>query len=162
MKHLTPLKKISLKRTRYLKYGALLLVLLPMFSFGKQLDREIDKIPPKIDLRNPACNIEVVRGENLHFNAFLQDDQELDSYRLVITKGGMNSDQFADAFSSYYKKDALGNALPEIGGAKSRLLDFYIKVDENAIVGDYDLCLTLKDKAGNEQIVKRSFNVAHH
>ena len=151
MKHLTPLKK-----------GALLLVFLPIFGFVNIPKQNTDKISPKIELNSPGQRLEVIRGERIHINAFLQDDQELDSYRLVITKGGMNSDQFADVFSSYYKKDAFGNALPEISGAKSQLLDFYIKVDENAIVGDYDLCLTLKDKAGNEQIVKRSFNVAHH
>ena len=151
MKHLTQLKK-----------GALLLVFLPIFGFVNIPKQNTDKISPKIELNSPGQRLEVLRGERIHINAFLQDDQELDSYRLVITKGGMNSDQFADVFSSYYKKDAFGNALPEISGAKSQLLDFYIKVDENAIVGDYDLCLTLKDKAGNKQIVKRSFNVAHH
>ncbi len=151
MTDLTPLKK-----------GALLLVLLSIFGFVNIPKQNNDKLSPRIELNSPGERLEVLRGERIHINAFLQDDQELDSYRLVITKGGVDSDQFADVFSSYHKKDALGNALPEIGGAKSRLLDFYIKVDENAIVGDYDLCLTLKDKAGNEQIVKRSFNVAHH
>jgi len=162
MKQLTPLKKIFLKRTRYLKNGALLLLLFPMFSFGNQLEYDVDKIAPKIVLQSPDWDIEVVRGGHMQIKAFLQDDQELDSYRLVITKGGIDSDQFADAFSSYHKKDALGNALPKIGGAKSQLLDFYIKVDANAIVGDYDFFLILKDKAGNEQTVKRSFYVAHH
>ncbi|RXQ90965.1 DUF4625 domain-containing protein [Ancylomarina salipaludis] len=148
MKHLTPLKK-----------SAFLLVLLPIFGFVNIPKQNIDKLSPKIELNSPGERLEVVRGGHMQIKAFLQDDQELDSYRLMITKGGIDSYQFADAFSSYHQKDAHGNALPIISGSKTQLLDFYIKVDANAIVGDYCLTLFLKDKAGNEQKVERFFNV---
>ena len=86
----------------------------------------------------------------------------LDSYRLVITKGGISSSKYADTFSSFHNLDADGKVLPTISGLQSYALNIKIKVDEKTLVGDYDLTIYLKDKSGNEQVEKRFFYVVRH
>lgn len=121
-----------------------------------------DKTAPKIELLSPTKHFEVMRGECININALLQDDIELDSYLLVITKGGILSNKYADTFSSFYNMDANGDVLPSVSGLKSYMLNVKIKVDETTLVGDYNLTLYLEDKAGNEKIERLFFYVARH
>ena len=158
MNHFTPLKRILVNQVKFIKNGALFLVLFPSFVFANHTD----KVSPKINLQSPDTHFEVMRGENIHVNAQLQDNQELDSYRLIITKGGITTDKYADSFSSYFKLDAEGNAFPSISGSKTFELNLDVKVDENAIVGDYIFKFFLKDKAGNELMIEHFFNVCSH
>ncbi|WP_372639931.1 DUF4625 domain-containing protein [Ancylomarina sp.] len=158
MKHFTPLKRILVNHSKFIKNGVLLLILLPSLVFANNTDQ----ISPKIELHSPNTRLEVLRGGNIHVKAHLIDNQELASYRIVIRKGGISSDQYADAFSTHQQLDADGNAFPSILGAKTYELNLEVKVDENAIVGDYHFTLFLKDKAGNEQMVERFFYVCRH
>ncbi|MCZ4695613.1 DUF4625 domain-containing protein [Ancylomarina euxinus] len=139
-----------------------LLTFLPLFGFSDVSQIQTDKISPKIILQSPETYFEVKRGKTIHVNAHLQDNYELESYRIVIRKGGISSDQYADAFSTYHLLDADGNALPTILGLKTFQLNLDIKVDDKAVVGDYNLFLYLKDKAGNEKMIERFFNVCCH
>jgi hypothetical protein len=139
-----------------------MLTILPLLGFADISQVQTDKISPKINLQSPDIHFEVMRGEMIHVNAHLQDNQELDSYRLIITKGGVSTDKYADSFSSYYKLDADGKAFPSISGFKTFELNFDVKVDENAIVGDYNFKFFLKDKAGNVLMIERFFNVCCH
>jgi len=151
------------KKTKFKsKLSICLLTFFPLFGFADNSQVQTDKICPKINLESPDIHFEVKRGKTIHINAHLQDNYELESYRIVIRKGGISSDQYADAFSTYQKLDADGKALPTIIGLKTFQLNLDIKVDDKAIVGDYNLSLFLKDKAGNEQMVKRFFYVCCH
>jgi hypothetical protein len=135
------------------------------FSFVGFADNAItqkDKIAPKIDLTSLETYFEVLRGECINVKAYLQDDTMLDSYRLVITKGGISSNKYADSFSSYRNLDAEGKVLPTISGLQTYALNINIKVGEKTLIGDYDLTIYLKDKAGNEQVAKRYFYVARY
>ncbi len=90
---------------------------LSIFSFaGFANDGNIqkDEIAPQINLTNLDTYFEVLRGECINVNALLQDDVMLESYRLVISKGGISSGKYADTFSSYHNLDADGKALPII------------------------------------------------
>jgi len=152
-----------IKKTRLnSKLSICLLTFLPLFGFADNSQVQTDKISPKINLQSPGTHFEVKRGKTIHVNAHLQDNYELESYRIVISKGGISSDQYADAFSSYRKLDAEGNAFPSISGTKTFNLNLDVKVGENAIVGDYNLTVYLTDRAGNESIIERFFNVCCH
>ena len=144
------------------KLSIYLLTIFSLLGFADNSEVQTDKVSPKIILQSPDTHFEVMRGKMIHINAHLKDNQELDSYRLIITKGGISTDKYADSFSSYFKLDAKGKALPTILGLKTFRLNFDIRVDDMAVVGDYNLSLYLKDKAGNEQIVERFFNVCCH
>ncbi|MGZ2371680.1 DUF4625 domain-containing protein [Ancylomarina sp. YFZ004] len=137
-----------------------LLTFLPLVGFSYISQEQTDKVSPKINLLSPNTHFEVRRGDKIHINAQLQDDQELASYRIVISKGGITADKYSDAFSTHQQLDAEGKAFPTILGAKSYELNLDVKVGENAIVGDYNFKFHLKDKAGNEHIVERFFNVS--
>lgn len=162
MKDSTLLKNKLKAHSRNIRLGAMILFLFPAISQADNVDQNPDKISPRIELQSPGSHFEVVKGGNIYLNAFLHDNQELDSYRIVISKGGVKTDKYTNTFSSYLKKDAKGNALPNISGMKSAELNFEIKVEENTIVGDYSLFLHLRDKSGNKYTVKRDFYVSRH
>jgi len=139
-----------------------LLTVLPLIGYADNSNIEPDNIAPKISIQSPSAYFEVLRGEKIPLNVHLQDDQELASYRIVITKGGISSDKYSDAFSTYEQLDADGKTFPSILGAKTYELNLEVKVKETAIVGDYNIKFYLKDKAGNEKMVEHFFNVCRH
>ncbi len=145
-----------------LKLSICFLTFLPLLGFSDISQEQPDKISPKINLQSPNTHFEVLRGDKIRVNAQLQDDQELASFRIVISKGGITTDKYSDAFSTHQQLDAEGKAFPTISGSKSYELNLEIKVDENAIVGDYKFKFYLRDKAGNENIVERFFDVCCH
>lgn len=162
MTYSTSPESTIIKQRLKIKLSVCMLCLLPLLGFAGNQDTKVDMVAPNINLQSPGTHFDVLRGENIHMNAHLQDNQELDSYRIVITKGGVNSDKYTDSFSSYFKLDANGKALPTILGMKTYNLNFNIKVDDKAVVGDYNLYLYLKDRAGNESRIERFFNVRQH
>lgn len=162
MTHFTHSKHLIKNQTKKIMLTTYFLSILSFIGFAGNSVVEKDKIAPKIELTNLATHFEVLRGKCINVNAYLHDDKELDSYRLIITKGGISSDQYADTFSSFHNLDANGNILPTINGLKAYVLDIKIKVDEKTLVGDYELTIYLKDKAGNEKAERRFFYVAPH
>jgi len=152
-----------IKRTRLRSILSIcLLTVLPLFGFADNFNLKSDNIPPKIFIKAPNTYFEVLRGDKIPVNLHLQDDQELASYRIVITKGGISSDKYSDAFSTYEQLDADGKTFPSVIGTKTYELNLEVKVKEMAIVGDYSLKFYLKDKAGNEKMIERFFNVCRH
>lgn len=162
MAYFTSPQSMIIKARFNSKLSICLLILIPLFGFINNLQVQTDKVSPKINLQSPGNHFEVMRGKMIHINAYLQDNQELDSYRLIISKGGISTDKYTDSFSSYFKLDAEGKALPIILGLKTVQLKFDIKVDDKAVVGDYSLSLYLRDKGGNEKMVERFFYVCCH
>ena len=162
MTHFTHLKRLTKNQTKKIMLTAYFLSIFSFAGFADNATLQKDKTAPKIELTGLETHFEVLRGGHVNVNAYLQDDYELESYRIVISKGGISSDQYSDAFSTYQKLDADGKALPTILGLKTFQLNLDIKVDDKAVVGDYNLFLYLKDKAGNEQMVERFFNVCCH
>ena len=164
MKHFTHSNFTPAKHSNFIfiKIGTFLLALIPLLGFTENNDNKSDEYSPKIELYSPVQQLDVIPGKSINVSALLQDNLELDSYKINIIKGGSSSDRFAEAFSSYQDLDANGDALPMITGSKSFELNFSLKVNEKAIVGDYTFFLILKDKAGNEHVVQRFFNVCRH
>ena len=158
----TPPRGLITNQTKKIILTAYFLSIFSFAGFAENANIQKDKIAPKIDLTSLETHFEVLRGECIDVNAYLQDDMMLESYRLVITKGGISSDKYADTFSSFHNLDADGNVLPTVSGLQAYALNIKIKVDEKTLIGDYDLTIYLKDKAGNEQVAKRYFYVARH
>ena len=150
-----------IKKTK-LKLSICLLTFLPFLGFADNSNIESDNKAPRISIQSPSAYFEVLRGEKIRVNVQLQDDQELASYRIVITKGGISSDKYSDAFSTYEQLDADGKTFPSVLGTKVYELNLEVKVKETAIVGDYNMKFYLKDKAGNEKMVEQFFNVCRH
>jgi len=162
MTHFTLLKSLTKNQIKKIMLTAYLLSIFSFAGFADNATLRKDNTAPKIELTDFETHVEILRGECINVNAFFQDDMMLDSYRLVITKGGISSDKYADSFSSFRNLDADGEVLPTIYELQTYALNLKIKVDEKAVIGDYDLTIYLKDKAGNEHFEKRSFYVVRH
>ena len=155
-------RRLIINQTKKILLTACFLSIFSFAGFADNSDIQDDKVAPKIELTSLGTHFEVLRGESINVIAFLQDDTILESYRLVISKGGISSDKYADTFSSFHNLDADGNVLPTVSGLQSFALNIIIKVGEKTLIGDYDLTIYLKDKAGNEQVERRFFYVARH
>jgi len=122
-----------------------------------------DNIKPKIELISPLNRTDIVRGHPLRVCAVLSDNMMLNDFQIRISKGGSEDLSFVTGFSCNHLTnacvDAMGNPLPMIKDKKKVRLDFCIGIEKYTVVGDYYFMLLVKDKAGNKQIIKSSFNV---
>ncbi len=147
--------------------GDIFIVKLPMIFFAllsnfgsPELNNDkIDTKSPEVVLSCPQLLSDVIPGSQFILRAELKDDCELDSYKIWIEKGGTKDPKYVKAFSVYDHKDAWGHPLPKIKGKRFVNLEFDIGVSSEATIGDYILSLTVKDKAGKKQTIKRYFNL---
>ncbi len=140
--------------------------MLLLFATLSSWTSKEDDIKPKIELLSPVEATEIVRGNSIKVWAVLSDNTALESYKVNITKGGTKSLRFVESFTCNHltnsQLDKQGKQIPNIEGEKNVHLSFNIGVEEDAIPGDYYFLLLVNDKAGNEQMIKRCFNVVRY
>jgi len=137
----------------------LILVLLPGFNSHVVTD----KIKPEIEIFSPVDITQILPGGALKVSVVLSDNIALEDYHINISKGGADALCYVKYFSCNNLinacVDADGNPLPTIKGKHNAKLNFNIGVAKDAVIGDYDFSIHVKDKAGNEQIKKVNFMV---
>ncbi|WP_372643291.1 DUF4625 domain-containing protein [Ancylomarina sp.] len=138
-----------------------MLILFAPFSF---LASNTDDLKPKIELVSPLESTRIFPGGTLNVNAVLSDNMALEDYHISISKGGSDALCYVKCFSCNNlinaSVDATGNPLPIIKGKLNANLNFNIGVAKDAVIGDYDFTIHVKDKAGNKHIKKVNFMIS--
>lgn len=129
------------------------------YSCSNDDDGGSDTQKPVIVLNVPTIGETVVVGEELHLEADFSDNVALASYTIGIHVGndGHNHKNTMEAWS-YTQTQAIEGDLKNISIHEHLVVP--TEVNGEAIeVGTYHLEILVKDKAGNEQQVFRSFEI---
>jgi hypothetical protein len=140
-----------MKTAKFFMTGLAAIAFAAFTSCGK----DGDTTKPAIDLHEPEEEEAFEPGGTLHLDMELSDNEALDQYKVEIHPAAGHTHTRAGEASSIFTR-----TWDDAAGLKNKSVHHDITLPAEAETGDYHLMVYCTDRAGNEQHVVRTIELA--
>lgn len=129
-------------------------IFLAILSASCNKDKDTEN--PVVGINSPYENQMFVQGGQLHLQADLSDNEEIQEYEVDIHKGSVysqkSSNNLAGTWDTVFVNSASGTSFQ---------VDLQVPVPALADTGRYAVTLTCRDKEGNEGSALKTFRIVY-